>query len=1291
MNIILKCDILQDYMSKESIDQVIFAKRKIKLIDGPYQRPLRSSLNLLIENKGIPTTLSVWEQMLPCLELRDHLPDRVFNHLLIESAVPGIVNDNNYSFTQTKGGTGVLIHPEIDKEKALDYAGRFDWYREGILLSTGFRHQTRMEDVRTLPAGILTDDKQDRGKLFERLLKTGLVFLPRDEFYKAVPGGNELIRPVYGDNFWVQDCPLNNLLLITDVGMDQLTELGEAAIISNITHELLGHTALASQLPLKIMRGNDLFELNSIFLPDYFREGSANIFSLRYLDAIRDDLGFVKLLPDIDSLPKAEEIMFADTRLHYFYHTIFTAFLLEFLIKQNRDVMVDPLVGLHIPDMMKGFNLLRKVLSNNAYLLKGDETDLPDAVLKAGYDETIKLVRENVLQLKKSPQADFEDAINAYDSVRSQYLELLRRKILGGPKVTNDVEKKIQTELAFGKTQLPEELVEEIENVYKKLSGMNNKKAKEIQLHIQNCLNLSQCLDRLSFYKLLSEAYILIFLEENATPSARALSEAMRLNAHWNVQSQLIGTGAHLYPTDITHEDIEESLFPYLQADKPRVGQVAISGDDDGFMARVLNTYYAVFNSMQSRISLRGRRGLAFSEPILRKLTSAYPYDIEYFFSYLEMLSSVTKIPIPELKQTLAETDYIFIPIEEYYKQFPMLKKLDYKAFLVREHPLNGAILYTDKGAKIFKSDSFLFQNLSHELEHILMNKSLSIKVRTGDKLVEVPASLALPVWFWEGLANTLSYRFITTRGFWEFLNAQTPDWKDNIPKAAEILNANLDMPIVYFHLFTSVLFQTIFAAKTGLSLSELPDFDFNNNIPGFFEFLKSSQEIEPIIPDRNKKIGEKWIINIFNQLQKKYTLLPGFTEFSELFDKKSKTLIDQWEKAVKFNSKNDKLEDINPQDSFAKQDVKDILGTIKLFTNWVSLPQLVAFSSERYSPESTRWGSRQLYIYRDGADQSMVLAQRYAYDSLGVVRILFPDLTTTINPKLIEKIWKKFAPDLIVAQFVKNPGNEIREEPSMSATYQEVMYPIDWMLRSMEPGFDLASSGFTHKQKERIKEFRKTKEFAEKIGRGQGRGTLQYIPYWQLMKGMFEKYGGEGVKEVLDRIITFYEMWENRTGLDPGNDLYFLELFGNYPFKNGEKPDIDGGIIVDLLTGAFVGLNFFSHHPANPNVKVSTISKVLHNTPYSHLGVFNYFNQARQISIIDQGTTHVLHGGLQGSRPGHEMFKSGFEGIIVTQTSVVIHADESVLERLGFGKDNLNRRLQLINGIWQRNFSSIK
>ena len=140
-------------MSGESINLKEFCRRQIGSIDRSYRDPLEKALNLLIKNQKVRTTPAVWEQMLPCLELKDHLPPRVFNQLLVESAVPEIVMDPKYDFIQTERGTGVLIHPGINEKTALDYTHRFEWYREGILLSTGFRHQTKMAFLFDVKAG----------------------------------------------------------------------------------------------------------------------------------------------------------------------------------------------------------------------------------------------------------------------------------------------------------------------------------------------------------------------------------------------------------------------------------------------------------------------------------------------------------------------------------------------------------------------------------------------------------------------------------------------------------------------------------------------------------------------------------------------------------------------------------------------------------------------------------------------------------------------------------------------------------------------------------------------------------------------------------------------------------------------------------------------------------------------------------------------------------------------------------------------------------------------------------
>lgn len=1284
-----------------NVDWSRYARERLSE-DFPYSSyvgPLETAIEGLGRNiEKVPTCTPVIEQLLQFLELAPYLPSQILDRLLIESTVPSLVTDKDLKYSQTESGTGVLVHPEIDTKTALGYAETFDWYRSSVLLTNGFDYKRRQKDIRNLPAGILTDTREERGGLFEKLLKTQLIIVPINYFFQRTPGGEKLIKPKYGDSFWVQDCPLNNILIVSGIGLQNLKELGEAAILSHVSHELLGHIAISSALPLQIKREKDLFSLDGNFHPVFFTEGLSNILSLRYLSATNDDRGFLKLIRSTSSLPPAEEILSANNDTPYLFFTLFNGFLLEYMIKQNESMTVDPLVSLYLPDMFEGIRVLRHVMNEYCYNLDKStppppHQDITLEALRLFYNRACQVIRERY-PIKRfiKPVADFDTALDTYNRRRQEYLELWKQKIAGRtpepsistPYLVEDSSGKPQ----WDKNKLDQKLIGEIDLLYEKLSQLKNSKAQLLEKQILFLATLSSHLNESSLYRILAEGNMMLYLDKSSKNYSN-LGEILRHKFHQLFQDFMFG-GADLLPADIDLDWPEESSVLYSARDLPIVGKIFFNDEDiQSFLGRILLAHYSAFSSFESRRSLNLRKKYFNEEPLLRPLASVEPLERDYYISLIELLSIVTGLTIPDLKQTIVDTGYIYMPIEEYYKQFPVLQQIDHKMFLVRELPLSGVIVYTDRAKDFFTSNMFLSQNVRHEIIHLLLEKILPIKIATEKGEVSLSPSLCLPIWFWEGIANTLSHRFQITPGFWQELTKQIPGWRQKFPSVEEILSSKLDFPIIYSTLFTTFLFLTIYEAKLQ---SETNKFDLskikvnmNTFVPGFFEFLKAAKEMGPInLSNDDKLLGQFWIESIYERLQQKYIQLPNFKEICQWFDENKDRWVIQWESSAVNNTYTKKIESVIFEDKLALEEIQDILNRQSRLSNWASLPQLLAFGTDLPLNWSISPIQRQIFIYRNGVAKSLVVIQRDPANGLGIARIMFPDLKQIKqDPDLLETIRRKFAPDMIIAQFTD--PDKVSEHLNITgryAGYEETAYSTGWINRVFDKDFKLSEGSFLPNQINRIKEYLETVNFSQRF-----EGSLVYIPYWELLKKAYEKKGLEGVEYWYENILSFYQLWQRQTGLIPTNDLRLLNLFGKFSTEEETDPKINGAVIIDKFTGAVVGINIFALHP-DPNYAVSIINKVL-RIQYPHLGVFNIFRQVNQISNNYPDVKFVLHGGRTGSRPGQQTFKAGFGGQIIRHTSVVLEINnQNYLTDCGFGIND-ERTKTLINGIWLPDFSS--
>ena len=1313
---------LKRRFNKHLRDARAFLEKDIKFGPGKrYQQHLVEAVDILqkIDN---PSDLS-WlaEQIYYCVQLHDRLPEGTFDQLLIEAGMARIQYSDDPDFREVKveevwesvGVPPAKIHSSMWNERSVDYAKLFREYQSFILNTSGFDLRRTEHAVRSSVGGVLSstvgeDDLEHvdyrhkkRRNIFMRALYTGLVLMPNDMFFKAIPGGEELIKPKLGDRFWVSDVPLGNGLVVTDKGLDGLMKGGPGFIYSNELHELLGHIAFSGPLNSVPVRVNidgknvEMYLDPKLIFPEAFLEGLANIFAMRYITNPSDLPGFHKAhLQDMQQpCPDATTLLRVDTNMPYFYKTLLTGWMLEELVLQDNlpwEQMELLKTGLPVKIRMQDTpgSVLRSFGVSIDTMLRGATAFIhaidsfspkrPDDLMcldltnfsKGDFSlEVFRRIYEKACKVQ-NPKSKFTfmDCMVMFDAFRKQYQKLWVG-LYGNKEVDGNEATLIKIpEPDFSKFPAEKQkFQEEIKAKYRILEEIDTQESRRVRLAIASCMRVAGNLPERVFLRLLSECDMVM-----RTDRISQAEEEIDFAVWAQTRNKFLISGTTLSPEVNMRAPI--GLLGAGEFDEA-IGALIVQGMrmHGRFIAHKFDKKEFVF--FTELISQHIFVLATLNAQILN--TSLIRSGETEKTSLMSLMARASKRSIPEMRDIFMKMNYVFMTLEDYYRAVPMLQSIDSKSFIICEHPLSNAILMTDRAPDFFRGrPKQLFQSVLAEILHCAISETFPVKIKCADgKVVQIDASLALPFWLWEGMANNLGLRFYDQVGFWNTLMKERPNWTNEVPTAEQILNADLSMPYIYIQLFTLALFQTLsrLGSKEPYRFPVAPD--FNNSVSGILGLIHIANLIDPMNqPQEGVQIGMRYFLHLYNSLRSQYPQLPEFGQFCMDFNSHRGVLAQAWVESSRIRLNNMYVDQVSLQDPSELEEVKGILEKGKRKSNWNSA-QLIGFGTMTGVPkENAIVDPKQLYIYRDGDIQYALVAHRAMTDvDFGIVRILFDE--RAINDKrMFAAIVDRFAPDMVVLQFA-DPRN-VPDELKIPGRY------VEYTELSISAGLVAACSNKSSpllighpKLKKRAREYKETISGLEsrKI-------MIEYRKLHDVLRDHKNNF--------LEELWYFYYKWKLDLRLLPDNDFEIWRHIAEGALVN--TFGLDGGVLYDTSKGKdkeeIVGVNLFSKVPGHEDYVASIISKVARDPKFNglHLGVINHVMQAGQIRADVPGAEHILIGGKEGSRPGQGAFKQGFEPKEHTHGSLVLFENTSWLESLMIQSD-IRLKEALINGIWLR------
>ena len=369
-------------------------------------------------------------------------------------------------------------------------------------------------------------------------------------------------------------------------------------------------------------------------------------------------------------------------------------------------------------------------------------------------------------------------------------------------------------------------------------------------------------------------------------------------------------------------------------------------------------------------------------------------------------------------------------------------------------------------------------------------------------------------------------------------------------------------------------------------------------------------------------------------------------------------------------NLKNYDVTTVDETDFSALQRVNNILGELRVESNFGALPQLIAFGP--CPPQ------RKLQVMSLGNDKRLVITGEYPdRQNLSVARILFQrgSPEDSDDALLMKSIHDNFHPDYTVYNLL--PENKLDEVDAagISNTHREFVLSIPRLV-------NCASTNLTFAQDPENSIPSRAKEFQWVRRRNPQLAYIDFRDKEQFADVFSRKYSGEEDAvdgRQSDEIEKFLKIWESQTGLAPTNDRRLLSLFWG-------KNLLMGGMVVDTTARAIVGLCCFTVHPARADMVVSIVNKVLRHKSYGHLGTFTKISEALHArTLYPQSEWLVIGGEGNRDRQGQTDHKiahlsGGYE---VKHVSVEAEADEEKLKQLGLTKNDRIGREDLLRSLW--------
>jgi hypothetical protein len=739
--------------------------------------------------------------------------------------------------------------------------------------------------------------RKNADAIAEEIAQTHLVFLNKDDFFDRIPGG-QLIKAAYGENFWVQDLPLCGAMVYTDTGCKKFSNQ-KALHFSHQLHEPV-HFALSETFVVHLrMQHDQQVELDAnLVLPDWFKEGLANLTALRFAANVEGMTNFLDLFLDSwdGKIPSNKDLIAGDTNVSYFFYTVFTAFCLQTLMCSRSEVASEfSLENLgNFKQIMHAIGLLR----NASHVVDFKLPDLPGDITQP-YLEAMFSAAADFLSIsypdKYKNKINFDQICNLFDTHKDAYAKAWFDKFSTPSQKT----KLKYHAVNQGKTMLPQnekyskppsgtidigsqdiQLMIAVRDMYTLLAERPSEASRRVLAQIEASMELARYVPAKSFQRLLSEALMVII----ANPEDDAQKRHIEKTQH-NIKRQLFRLYWEQANPDVKRRVRERGVDVIHDVFKkgPLIGVFSADESFDEELAReILLRHFDM---------ILGSRQKLFTD-------QSTPFEFSGRKSILELLSLASGISPEELFAVLASQNYVFMPVSRYHEILPYLKTVDSLAFLVREHPEGRTILYTDRAA-LFKGEKVLGgDNVRHEsIGHMLQAVTLPMRVRYPDnpKIYELNSGLILRTWFHEGTANLISMRFIDNyrdfTDFWKLAIEKLgdPD-KIVIPSSSEIVSADTTLPYIFHTLFSGFVLQMIGERFSHIASGGFPTAPNQfAMLQGYFMLLRTSNHIEPFVLSENpsQDLGQEYLMYLLEQTAIQYGIsLPSFDEMCHAFDR---------------------------------------------------------------------------------------------------------------------------------------------------------------------------------------------------------------------------------------------------------------------------------------------------------------------------------------------------------------------------------------------------------------------
>ena len=871
--------------------------------------PLDEALSALPQHENC---LPVLEQFYETIQLAGRLPRRVYLYLLAEAGIARLLyGEKNPDITYVRDGSRQILvsknypakdFPAMvleDEKNALDFImrkppsgtfGLLDFYVSG--------------------------DETERNKQWaaigEILGKTDLLFLTKEEFYRAIPGG-DLLRRIYGDSFWVHDFPLTNCLLYTDDAAGPLSQ-NKALLRSNLIHELGGHPVIAHTFGFYLNHLYRDVRLDpNLVLPDWFKEGVSNLNALRFFMNFEGRNNFLDLfLENWDGrIPTAGELISGDTQVPYFFYSLFNAFALQTLMQQREksDTAGLRLIEFAGLEIYKGLSLIRQMSLENGLVIPDTEAEAPmvaaditQDMLELWFNKAAAFLSLNHPDDYARP-VSFEEMCILFDFQRESYMRQIITRF--GTTRQKEAAGLILQSAAAQKTNLSvlgfeinktvgghdPELVKEL---IKAQSALSEGPLLHRQLagQIETARQLAPWLPEATFQRLLSEVEMVGMI----TPPVDGWELILyQIEEQWRLSNSLFRNHWYAAHPDVRLRiaDRGVNVETLLGSGEPLTGRIIFDEDfNQDIIAGILKRHFEGLISAQSHL---------FTD-------ENFPYSFEGRKSHLELFAQASGLKPEDLFSHSKNINFIFRATGTYYDRLPLLGKTDHAMFWVREHPFTNTLLYTERAEPLI-GYALGHSHILHEFIHLLLDKTLPIKVRLpGRKTVLTPNfGLLQRAWFQEGLPNILAWRFMDNYreqpDFWH-LTSQSLGDDIRLPHAADIVAAGTAMPYLFHTVFSAGILQMLGESFTSDENMGFPDRPSRPMMwKGFFLLLASAQDMPPIdLPaDSNQDLGQIYFEQLLKHTAKKhYLVLPAFADLCAMFDQGKDKYWQSWQEVYK-------------------------------------------------------------------------------------------------------------------------------------------------------------------------------------------------------------------------------------------------------------------------------------------------------------------------------------------------------------------------------------------------------